>query len=269
MPCFPTTVCLTFPHQTRSEEGVYIWGSWSEGWLGVRLSWMLPVSQGKGLSLCGSHSLPVVVWGREQWLCRRTEAWLVPQYSSCCLCWTLSALVHRGTNFKSVNGNSSAVLLQFSVSLVLLISVYFKSHVEFSKVINKINNYSLNHPFETSAVSWVTSIRWHVYSPVHYDMLLFPFFICICSVCVLRNGVRARTLLNAEHQASSYANTMYLLLIWPGVVWNTSSKTNTSSFLMRKCLLLKTEYFTEQFAWSQTLTGALLKIRVAFLLQRK
>lgn len=161
------------------------------------------------------------------------------------------------------------MLLQFSVSLVLLTSLYFKSHVEFSKVINKIDNYSSNHSFETSAVSWVACIRWHAFSPIHYDMLLFPFFISVCSVCVLRNGLTARTLLNAEHQASSYANTMYLLLIWPGVVWNTSSKTNTSSFLMRKCLLLKAEYFTEQFAWSQTLTAALLKIRMAFLLQRK
>lgn len=86
---------------------------------------------------CGFHFDHLSCWpnsesnpGRDQWWYRRAKAWVgTTRFLILSPLNDFSADV-EGTSFQFVNGNSNAVLLKFSVSLALLISINFKYHAE-------------------------------------------------------------------------------------------------------------------------------------------
>lgn len=68
--------------------------------------------------------------GKDRWWYRRAKAWMGTTRFLVLSPLNLFSPDVEGTNFQFMNGNASAVLLKFSVSLALLTSMNFKYHAE-------------------------------------------------------------------------------------------------------------------------------------------
>lgn len=86
---------------------------------------------------CGFHFGFLSCWpnsenkpGRERWWYGRAKAWMGTMRFFVLSPLNLFSPDMERTSFQFVNGNSSAVLLKFSVSLALLTSINFKYHAE-------------------------------------------------------------------------------------------------------------------------------------------